>query len=294
MAVGCEFEDSEMERIVNAPGRSFLGHLAPSIIPHYPYRDPEQFLQDFEREYNPSEQADHWFVLTGVTQRVFDEHFSEPESGPFSRGRAFDPHLQRLLIVMPESRVHADAATAFLKMVDRATRAVGMEYGLDEPGSGSFESATMGIKQPDMAWQPMRIDPSRDNHWPSMVLEVALSESQAKLQSDIRWWFLAPPPDGIVNIVLTLRINQNKEEIVVDKWEKSTANDRAHLEQRVVVSRIQRAGNVTINGAPLIIGFEKIFLRPPLTPEEVDLQLDDWKLQFIAERIWRRQWLDAH
>jgi hypothetical protein len=169
-----------------------------------------------------------------------------------------------------------------------------MEYGLDEPGSGSFESATMGIKQPDMAWQPMRIDPSRDNHWPSMVLEVALSESQAKLQSDIRWWFLAPPPDGIVNIVLTLRINQNKEEIVVDKWEKSTANDRAHLEQRVVVSRIQRAGNVTINGAPLIIGFEKIFLRPPLTPEEVDLQLDDWKLQFIAERIWRRQWLDAH
>lgn len=152
----------------------------------------------------------------------------------------------------------------------------------------------MGTKQPDMAWQPMRIDPSRDNHWPSMVLEVALSERQAKLQSDIRWWFLAPPPDGVVNIVLTLRINQNKKEIVIDKWEKSTATDRAHLEQRVVVSRSQRAGNVTINGAPLIIGFEKLFLRPPLTPEEVDLQLDDWKLQFIAERIWRRQWLDAH
>ncbi|KAL2864452.1 uncharacterized protein BJX67DRAFT_220253 [Aspergillus lucknowensis] len=293
MAVSCDSEDSEMERIINAPGRSFLGHLAPSIIPHYPYRDPEQFLQDFERECNPGELTDHWFMLTGVTQSVFNDHFSEPESGPFSRGCAFDPDLKQLLIAMPESKVHAVAATAFSRMVDRATRTVGMEYGLNNLGAGSFESATMGMKQADTAWQPMRIIPGRDYHWPTMVLEVALSERRSKLQSDIRWWFRAPPQAGAVSIVLTLRINRNKEEIIIDKWERSTAPDRGHLKQRVVVSRSQRAGNITIDGAPLIIGFNNVFLRPPLTPEEVDLQLDDEKLEFIAEMIWSRQYLDT-
>ncbi|KAL3456198.1 hypothetical protein BJX64DRAFT_294305 [Aspergillus heterothallicus] len=292
MAVGYEFEDSEMERIINAPGRSFLGHLAPSIIRHYPYQSPEQFLQIFEREYNPSMQADHWFVLTGVTQRVFDGHFSKPESGPFSCGLSFDPDLERLLIVMPLSKIHEVAGYEFLKMVERATRVVGMEYGLSEL-SGGFESPTMGTKVPDLAWQPMHIDPGRNYNWPTMVLEVALSESQAKLQSDVRWWFLAPPPDGVVNILLTLRIARDKEEIVIDKWERSVPHDRGHLEQRVVVSRTRRTGNISIQGSPLVIGFEKLFLRPPLTPDEVDLQLDDWKLQFIAERIWRRQWLDT-
>ncbi|KAL4920031.1 hypothetical protein BDW62DRAFT_209211 [Aspergillus aurantiobrunneus] len=281
-----------MEHIINGleTGRGFLGRLSPSIIPHYPYRGPEQFLQDFEREFNPSEQTDHWFLLTGVTQQIFNKWFSEPESGPFSRGCAFDAALERLLVALPESTTHSAAALAFNKMVGRAARTVRMEDGLKEIGSGGHTSQGMGTKQPDMAWRPARMVAGRNNSWPSMVLEVSLSENQAKLQSDVRYWLLAPPA-GAVKIVLTLKINQRKEEVVIEKWENTRAEGGPHLEQTVVISRTR--ANVTITESPLTISFSKLFLRHPLTTEEVDLQLDNQKLQFIAEMIWEEQWLNS-
>ncbi|KAL4963991.1 uncharacterized protein BDV14DRAFT_190515 [Aspergillus stella-maris] len=286
MAVDYEYQDSEMERAISDPDRGFLGHLAPSVIPHYQYQGPEQFLRDFEREHNPSKQTDHWFLLTGVTQRIFNEHFSQPESGPFSRGCAFDSDLKCLLVAMPESTTHSAAAMIFTKMVSRAARSVWMEDGLDEMGSGGHTSKVMGAKQPDMAWRPERKVPGRDNHWPSMVLEVALSETRAKLQSDARYWLRAPP-GGAVKIILTLIIKQRKEEIIIERWEHVRAQGSPHLQQQVVISR--RRSNVTFTGSPLVIGFNNLFLRPPLTPEEVDLQLDNEKLQLIAEKIWKYQ-----
>lgn len=283
MAADYEYEDCEMEHIIDGlePGRGFLGHLAPSIIPHYPYRGPEQFLQDFEREFNLSEQTDHWFLLTGVTQQIFNKWFSKPESGPFSRGCAFDAALEQLLVALPESTTHSAAALAFNKMVGCAARTVGMEDGLKEIGSGKHTAQGMGTKQPDMAWRPARMVAGRNHSWPSMVLEVALSESQAKLQSDVQYWFLAAPA-GAVKIVLTLKINQRKE-VVIEKWENTRAQGGPRLEQKVVVSRTR--ANVTITGSPLTISFSRLFLRHPLTREEVDLQLDNQKLQFIAEMI---------
>ncbi|KAL4944692.1 hypothetical protein BDV06DRAFT_232773 [Aspergillus oleicola] len=273
--------DLELQAYHQRPraGRGFLGHLAPSIIPHYPYRGPEQFLQDFERESNHSEQTDHWFLLTGVTQQIFNKWFSEPESGPFSRGCAFEAALERLLVALPESTTHSAAALAFNKMVGRAARTVRMEDGLKEIGSGGHTSQGMGTKQPDMAWRPARMVAGRNNSWPSMVLEVVLSESQAKLQPDVRYWLLAPPAGAM------------KIEVVIEKWENTREQGGPHLEQIVVISRTR--ANVTITGSPLTISFSKLFLRHPLTTEEVDLQLDNQNLQFIAEMIWEEQWLNS-
>ncbi|KAL4795048.1 hypothetical protein BDV19DRAFT_379165 [Aspergillus venezuelensis] len=265
-----------MEHIISAlePGRGFLGHLAPSIIPHYPYRGSEQFLQDFEREFNPDKQTDHWFLLTGVTQQTFNKWFSKPESGPFSRGCAFDAALEQLLVALPESTTHSAAALAFNKMVGRAARTVRMEDGLKEIGSGKHTSQGMGTKQPDMAWRPARIIAGRNNNWPN-----------------VRYWLLAPPA-GEVEIVLTLKINQRKKEMVIEKWENTCAQGGPHLEQKVTISRL-RANNTIVTGSPLTISFSKLFLRHPLTTEEVDLQLDNQKLQFIAEMIWEEQWLNS-
>ncbi|KAL4806766.1 hypothetical protein BDV18DRAFT_138170 [Aspergillus unguis] len=286
-------ENSKTEHIINGldPGRGFLGHLTPPDIPHYPYHSPGQFLQDYERELNSSEttdrweNTDRWFLLTGVTQRIFNEWFSSSESGPFSHGCAFDAALERLLVALPESTTHSVAAQAFTRMVDRAAEAVGMEDGLDEIGSGAHTSPEIGTKQPDMAWRPV----GRNNKWPSMVLEVLLGGCLVKLQSDIRYWCMAPP-EGVVNIILTLQISQGGE-VVIEKWDNTRAQGGPRLEQTVVISRT--GSTVMITGSPLTISFSKLFLRNPCTPEEGDLQLDDQKLQSMAEKIWDEQWLNT-
>ncbi|CEL10608.1 hypothetical protein ASPCAL13725 [Aspergillus calidoustus] len=294
MTVNDDLADSETEAIINDPSGGFLGHLAPSeAIPHYAYFGPKQFLQIFEREHNPNRQTDHWFLLTGVTQRVFNETFLEAESGPFSRAFAYDPFFHRLLVATPESTTHSVAGTAFDRMVDRAAEDIGMDYEVVAMGKG-YHAAEMGTKQPAMAWQPEEIGPGRDNRWPSVVLEVVVSESdpRPKLQADLRYWFRAPPLDT-VRTVFILIINSRMDEIVIEKWERTAADERPHIVQRVVLSRMETGGNVMITGSPLIIGFEHLFLRPPRTPEERDLQLNGEKLQFIAERIWRYQRLNS-
>ncbi|KAL3488649.1 hypothetical protein BJX62DRAFT_239869 [Aspergillus germanicus] len=274
MTVNYELEDCEMERIINDPGRA----------------GPEQFLQISEREYyNHHGQTDHWFLLTGVTQRVFNEYFLEAESGPFSYAFAYDPYCHRLLVATPISTTHAVAGPAFNRMVDRAAEAIGMDNELVEMGRGC-RMTEVGTKQPEMAWQPEEIVPGLVNRWPSVVLEVVYSKAdpRPKLQADLRYWFRASPP-GTVNTVFILTINRGKDEIVIEMWERIGADERPYLEQRAAISRTETGGDVMITGSPLIIGFENLFLRAPHRPNEVDVQLNDEKLQFIAERIWMRR-----
>ncbi|KAJ0419132.1 hypothetical protein BJY00DRAFT_314204 [Aspergillus carlsbadensis] len=251
--------DPETESIINDPSLGFLGHLTPSaLIPHHAYLNPEHFLQLYtqESESTRKHQADHWFLLTGVTQRVFDEYFLHAESGPFSRAFAYDPQLHRLLVATPESTTHSGAGMAFNRMVDRAAEEIGMDDDIAQTGRGCYTSETVGTKQPELAWQPLEIVAGRDNRWPSVVLEVVYSEmdARAKLQADLRYWFRAAPV-GTLRIVLTLTINPRNSEIVIEKWERERggADDRPHLEQRVVISRTEAGDDVAITGSPLII-----------------------------------------
>jgi len=46
---------------------------------------------------------------------------------------------------------------------------------------------------------------------------------------------------------------------------------------------------VSITGAPLIIGFEELFLRSPTVPRERNIEINDEMLEFIAARTWEEQ-----
>ncbi|KAJ5923046.1 hypothetical protein N7516_010749, partial [Penicillium verrucosum] len=59
---------------------------------------------------------------------------------------------------------------------------------------------------------------------------------------------------------------------------------------RLTGIQISRKGSKIITmGSPLVIEFEKLFLRPPwnrMEPRERDIQIDDGDLQFLAEQVW--------
>lgn len=74
--------------------------------------------------------------------------------------------------------------------------------------------------------------------------------------------------------------------IVLESWELD--NGRVHHNQ-VVTIRKGDNNHLRLQGQPLVIGFEKLFLRAPSTPRETDISLDDPILREIAMEVWEEQ-----
>ncbi|BCS26771.1 uncharacterized protein APUU_51482A [Aspergillus puulaauensis] len=205
MAANGTIVNGGAENTINDPGRGFLGNLTPSVIPHYAYRGREQFLCDYnafsEQFNNPPNCADQWFIVTGVNKRIFDSNFRDPETGPFSNWCSYDTALELLLVRMPRSTTHSIASRTFHQVLLEALEPLRMGRALTCIGGGSH-FGDMGGKGPDDAWRPIQLPPGRSRAWPAVVLEVALSEIQAKLCSDVRYWLRAS--GGDVKSVITL------------------------------------------------------------------------------------------
>ncbi|CDM29395.1 unnamed protein product [Penicillium roqueforti FM164] len=142
--------------------------------------------------------------------------------------------------------------------------------------------AAVRAKAPDYDWGPKRAPPGQRIS-PSVALEVAFSESDAKLNSDVRFWL--NPDDGNAKGCLTLTIERSRPEIRIENWEKK--ENRCHRSQVTWVTRKGTRTHVTHH--PLIIPFESLFLRQSSRPEEKDLAIPEQRLQIIAETIWEVQ-----
>ncbi|KAL4757593.1 uncharacterized protein BDW70DRAFT_153250 [Aspergillus foveolatus] len=260
--------EADTETIINDPGRGFLGYLTPSVIRHYRYRGEDQFLIDFKDAFETDTRE--WFLVTG------------PEFGPFSFWSSYDAELELLLVRIVKSAAHESAAETFNFLLLEAIGPVGMAHALRLSG-GATHITTIGSKEPDKAWKTKHLPrkTGRSQDWPSAVLEVAFSETKAKLQAYVRYWLRAS--EGDVKIVFTIQIDQNAPKITIEKWE-SNNNGRKNLEQRITISRT--GNNITVSESPLRISFQKLFLRPPSIPKEHHVKIGEEKLQSLAEDVW--------
>ena len=137
-------------------------------------------------------------------------------------------------------------------------------------------------KQADNAWGPLRAPRGHDHDWPTVVLEVAFSEpSQAKLQSDVRFWLR--DGRGKVKIVLTLTVDRESPRIIIEKW--VLKNNREHRQEQVTISR-NKEGQVHVAGAPLTIEFESLFLRNADVSRERDIEFPEATFAELADNIW--------
>lgn len=281
MTIQHEFDNSDS--IINDTGRGFLGDLMPDAIPSYAYRGRGQFLRDYNHALSTVGDTSEWFILTGVDQHTFTTVFEHPESGDYSNWASYDCQLQLLLIKIPLP-AHEIATHVFSTLLMDALEPMGMKWSICPIGE-SKHVAEMGAKQPDQAWIPLRVPRGQSRTWPTLVLEVGLSETKAKLQRDIRFWHYAS--EGRVKAILTIHINRNRPEVSIEKWE-ADANNRCKRMQRIVMSKRQR-GTTVVAGGPLVIDFSKLFLRLPHLPKERDIIISDEDLESLARFIWHGQ-----
>ncbi|KAF2463840.1 uncharacterized protein BDR25DRAFT_161120, partial [Lindgomyces ingoldianus] len=180
----------------------------------------------------------------------------------------------------------ADIETLIIKVPTAAHEVVARGFGIDlaircsqmgvprreytSVGSTRF-TGTSTSKEADEVFKPATLRPHTLD-WPTLVLEVGVSESLLKLRNDARWWL--SNSRGHVNIVLIFHINRGTKTMLIEKWETIPATGgpvtRSNQPPAQIPTQIQAItidqNNVT--GAPLTLHFHGIFLRQPNLPEQ--------------------------
>lgn len=299
----------------------FLAPLAACpTIPKHPYNKLAELWHHHRQQEiptKPSEYNSEWTLLTDLDNETFtrdlltskedaDEANQQEEEEDFLNWSSYDPTLHLLLIRTPALRPHEQAAATLNTLFLDAVAPTGLKYELDFLGRTTFYNGSGGekggAKQADYSFAPRlhgSLPPEgRLREWPSLVIEVSYSnsaeENRAKLESDAVFWLGdagvgVGAPRGEVRVVLTLRVDQNPSTampaITIDKWE---ARSQGGVERTQQVIIHKKGGS--ISGAPLVIEFEKLFLRAAAAdggPREGDIEVDAEKLGKLGEMIWR-------
>ena len=278
----------------------FLGALAACpTIPKHPYKEKAELWH--RQQINPTkanEYKSEWTLLTGIHNQTFtrdfltenhDQEEEEADQQKCLNWSSFDANLNLLLIRMPALLPHESAAHVFNEIFLDAVQPTGLEYSLQLLGSTTF-CGPNGAKQAGFSYSPRWLPP-RSRDWPSVVIEVSCSESglenEAKLGTDVLFWLGAvsrgeEEEEEEVKVVLTLRVDREMPAITIEKWEVDW-NGRIQRTQQVI---IQKGG---ISGGPLVVEFEKLFLRAGDGPQERDIEMDSVKLEILGKMIWRIQ-----
>ena len=269
-------QDSESSR------NTWLGELSPSIK-RYRYEQKKQLQEVFDIEYNrllQREKNSSEWLLFEIDEETFSHDFlnleDETSWSSFSKPES-------LLLIKMMTKEHSAAIGAFNNALIAALVPMGLEMALQPYPSATVESDERS-KQGDNAWGPIRAPRGHDRDWPTVVLEVAVSENQSKLQSDVRFWLR--DGRGKVKIVFTLRVDRESPRIVIEKW--VLKDERVHRDGQVTISR-HNNGHVHVANAPLTIEFESLFLRSAEVPRERDIEFPEATLIKLADAIWTAQ-----
>ncbi|EPS27739.1 hypothetical protein PDE_02683 [Penicillium oxalicum 114-2] len=211
----------------------------------------------------------------------------------------YDAGNRYLLITVP-GVPHERAVGQFQTFLTLSLEAAGIVLLVVNGVSGRVEG-TQSSKEPDGSWFPKSIPPGRSRTWPSVVLEVGVSESRKKLRADATWWLANS--QGEVNIVILISINRTIAEVIFESvvleqppiyMRNGRRQYRPHTRQSIKVTRLPGGAGQPVttvpSTSPLTITIEEIMCRPP-NPTEANPVIPISLLEAIAGDIWDAQGL---
>jgi hypothetical protein len=266
-------------------GRSFLEGL-PLSTKRYRYQGKEHFLHTYYLEldrFAHSKSDTSEYILFDIDADALEKDFLDPdiEDRSFTFD-SFDKEKNFILIKM-KSDEHAQATQQIGLSIMEKLLHMGLRAAVKP-----FPSIRAGAqgKHPDNGWGPVRPPPGHDQK-ATVVVEVGLSESQAKLERDVT--FLLDPQKGKANIALTVKLNRRKPQITIDKYEWDGDNECINMVQRIQITETSSGDDVTVSNGSLVIPFEELMMRPSSSPAENDIIIDMEELKDIADSIWSVQ-----
>ncbi|CRL24597.1 unnamed protein product [Penicillium camemberti] len=204
-------------------------------------------------------------------------------------------HSTRCMIVKLVTRPH-DLASRHLNVeVMYVLKEMGVHQSISMTGTHSVRGRYCE-KQADESWLPIQPIPGRSTKWPTVTVEVDVSESYPKLKADAEWWLMNSRGD--VKLVIIVSVNRKTPKIKFETVTLTPATLRLQrprnvptIRQSITTSRDPERPDATITVSPpvpLTIQFEELFCRQPVPPEHnIDLSPD--QLREISRQVWAHQ-----
>ena len=241
-------------------------------------------------------------LLSGTTdfQYLAFENVSEEDLAAIDLARAdigrhtrmaYYADSDRLIVKLMPSAKHQAAHHLFSQDFMHKIWAMGVPRKELYPLGGTRFRGPHSSKEADAAYKPLPIR-SGEQDWPTIVFECGLSKSLARLRIDAQWWLTES--GGHVNTAVLISTQPLLLELHIEKWElglaqgpttrASSSNVQQPPQVPICVQTIH-IDQVTVTGAPLVLDFGKIFLRPPVPPES-NLVFSTQDLAAWAEGFW--------
>jgi len=200
---------------------------------------------------------------------------------------------ENLLIVKFPTAEHEGAHLLLGDLVKDKVRSMGISsFGFRSLGGTRFRGRRSS-KEADSAFKPYSLRPNKAD-WPTIVFEAGLSESLSRLRLDVNWWLTES--GGDVKTVIIISVKPAKPILHIEKWELapgprpntrafSTLNNPPPPPQILTQMQVITIDPNTVTGAPLVLEFAKIFLRPAIPPES-DIEFTAQELLALAAGVW--------
>ena len=240
-----------------------------NTLDHEPYLQPED--------------VDSWILFTGVDGKAFDHYFLHSLDERIMRSWSSYCYHHKFILARRITTAHELAVIKFDRAIYQAIIPMGLRDQLDNLARAVRGDSYYGRKSPDSQFTPVTpLPPPYSRQWPSLVLKVAHSE--AKLQSDVRYWLDTPGSEA--NVVSTLQIERLMPQITIQKW--TLRMGRKYLDQSITITKQTKTRIQFRPKGHLVINFRELFLRDPCY-RETNINLDEGGLTMIAGAVWRHQ-----
>ena len=240
-----------------------------------------------QREQNKSTGAAPYIVFSDI----FPETVKYVTDNPEFLGkhiRIFYDEKYRKLIIKLVPHIHEVACSLISREIGIAADRMSIVHGLVPDGSKRVVSGQY-TKEPASSWRPATLPPSRDAKWPSLVIECGDLRSITRLRIEAEWWLTKS--QGDIRVVIVLIVWPFRSRISLEKWvpdsdgnsgSNDTATGKAKCVQRIELQcRARNTANIEVNGGPLRLVFEEVFLRPTNFPRERDIIVSEEALEGI-------------
>lgn len=273
-----------------AGGSEHLPFGVPENTTFYHWKDRDDFLSVRNAEISQytadqSGSVSQYFVFLNVSKEIFNLYFSDSDDRQFDADSYYAK--EEAIVVKMKSRMHEVAHATFSQILVQKLSGMKMNDKLKPIGASTTKTNDRS-KEPDESYMPISLPKDRSRQWPSLTVEVGVSESRTKLANDARWWLTESAGD--VKNVITIYVRKSRHEITFENWNLVLGPNGStfpRVTYRTVLSRKRGSDDTEMNNElPMTIPFETLFLRPAEGPIEEDIKFEKDDMKHIAHFVW--------
>jgi len=148
--------------------------------------------------------------------------------------------------------VHEFTNRIFAQCMDLKLFTMNMLGEIEPMGSAQCNIPDSG-KEPDSSYKPHLVRP-REDDWPTLVMEIGVSEKLAGLQNDARWWL--HNSRKMVKTAILISVKRREEHMVFQQWERvkvpnlhiTRLNKRETVRIPMCIAEVDIVRNTVIGG----------------------------------------------